>query len=319
MAIHRDTCKRGDRARLVLGTAQIGQLYGAANTTGMPKESDAVDLVRAAIKGGIRCIDTARAYGQAEHRIGLALAGIANAEIDVVTKLDPLMHLPAIAQAQAAVAAAEASLTISRTTLAVPKIDTLLLHRASHRTMWDGAVWQMLIKERDAGRIDKLGISVQTPQEAIAALADENVEHLQLPFNLIDRRWGDSGVIGALSNRSDVVVHVRSVLLQGLFAGTPQAQWPAIPGVASHDILARLIKLVERMHRSSLVDLCIAFARAQDWIDGIVIGMETIEQLNSNLLLFDSPPLSADEASSVRASLPELPDMLLDPAQWPRH
>lgn len=318
MADHRDTTKRGDRTRLVLGTAQIGQLYGAANATGMPEERDAVDLVRAAIKAGIRCIDTARAYGQAEHRIGLALAGVANAAIHVVTKLDPFTHLPANAPAEIAVAAATASLTASRTALAVAKIDTLLLHRASHLTLWDGVVWQMLIKERDAGRIGKLGISVQTPQEAIAALADKNIEHLQMPFNLLDRRWGDSGVIGILGNRPDVVVHARSILLQGLLAGTPGAHWPAIHGVASHDILARLAKLVERFHRSSLVDLCIAFARAQDWIDGIVIGMETVEQLNTNLVLFDSPPLSADDAASVRASLPEFPDMLLDPAQWPR-
>jgi len=313
---HWNKRRHGDVTGLVLGTAQIGQSYGVANTTGTPTESASINLIRAAIAAGVRCIDTARAYGQAERRIGLALAANTT-DVHVVTKLDPLAHLPAIVPADIALAAAAASLAASREALVSTKIDTLLLHRADHLTMWGGGIWRMLIKERDDGRIGRLGISVQSPAEAFAALDNRNVEHLQMPFNLFDHRWEE--VIAALRNRREVVVHVRSVLLQGLLAGTPEARWPAVPGVSSHDVLPRLTSLAEKLRRTSVVDLCIAFVRAQEWIDGIVIGMETIEQLTTNLNLFENPPLSADDAASVRASLPRLPDTLLDPAQWPTH
>jgi spore coat polysaccharide biosynthesis protein SpsF len=282
----------------------------------MPAEGAAVELVQAAIKAGISWIDAARAYGQSERRIGAALAD-AGATVHVVTKLDPLAHVAASAPVETAVAAAAASLAASREALACTKIDTFLLHRASHLTMWGGAVWRMLVKERNAGGIGKLGVSVQSPQEAFAALADANVAHLQMPFSILDHRWDESNVVAALRKRPDVVVHVRSVLLQGLLAGTPHARWPRITGITPDELLGRLGKLAAEFHRDGLVDLCIAFVRAQDWVDGIVIGMETIEQLNTNLALFARPPLSPDHAMRIRASLPHVPDALLDPAQWP--
>ena len=62
-------------AELVLGTAQLGLAYGAANRTGQPSEDEANLIVRAAVNAGIRWIDTAAAYGSSEQRIGAAVPG----------------------------------------------------------------------------------------------------------------------------------------------------------------------------------------------------------------------------------------------------
>jgi aryl-alcohol dehydrogenase-like predicted oxidoreductase len=82
-------------------------------------------------------------------------------------------------------------------------------------------------------------------------------------------------------------------------------------------VQARLAKLVTDLGRDDIAELCVAFVRAQDWIDGVVIGMETNEQLARNLAAFSKPPLSAAEARHARAALPRLPEALLDPARWP--
>jgi hypothetical protein len=49
-------------AELALGTVQLGLPYGAANSTGMPTEEEAVAIVREAVAGGVRELDTAHGY-----------------------------------------------------------------------------------------------------------------------------------------------------------------------------------------------------------------------------------------------------------------
>jgi spore coat polysaccharide biosynthesis protein SpsF len=304
-------------AVLVLGTAQLGSPYGAANSTGLPPEDIAIALIRAAVRGGVSAIDTARAYGDSERRIGLALAEPGLPEVAVTTKLDPLNEVQPDAPTERAVRAVHESLAASREALRRDRLDTLLLHRAAHRTDWGGAIWDLLRAERETGRIGQLGVSVQSPREALAALADTDVQNVQLPYNLLDWRWDESGVINALRRRSEVTVHARSVLLQGLLTGSTQARWPVIPGVAGPDLIALLTQLALDRDRISLVDLCVAFARAGGWIDGIVIGMETTEQLLANLDLFKRPPLGHAEKDRVLRRLPHVPADLLDPAKWP--
>jgi hypothetical protein len=46
--------------------------------------------------------------------------------------------------------------------------------------------------------------------------------------------------------------------------------------------------------------------------------METEAQLKQNLSYFAAQPLDEEAQASVRRRLPTVPDMLLDPARWPR-
>jgi aryl-alcohol dehydrogenase-like predicted oxidoreductase len=303
-------------AKLVLGTAQLGQVYGAANRVGLPSEANAIALVHAALAGGVRTIDTARAYGESERRIGLALEGAASVEI--VTKLDPLRSLPVDANPETAAAAARQSLAASRAALRRERLDVVLLHRAEHRIRWRGGVWRMLAQERDSGKIGDLGISATAPAEVLDALQDALVTHVQLPFNLLDHRWAEAGVIDALRQRPDVTVHVRSVFLQGLLAASSEARWPAIGGVDPIAILARLDRLALETGCEDRIDLCLAYVRSQDWIDGIVIGMETADQLKANLTAFGRALLHDANMAEMFAGSPVLPDTFLDPACWPR-
>lgn len=306
---------KAKQARLVLGTVQLGLPYGAANVTGMPTTEAAIGLVRAAVRNGIAFLDTAHAYGEAEHRIGLALDS--PSDVVVATKLDPLTFLPVTASASEAERAAAASLAASRDALKRQKLDVVLLHRANHRTLWNGAAWKRMLAERSDGGIDRIGVSAQNPAEALDALADPDVGHIQLPFNILDHRWMQSDFLSAVRSRPDVTIHVRSVFLQGLLAGTAAARWPKVSGVDPDRVRENLASLQRRLNRTSLTDLCIAFVRAQPWIDGIVVGMETIEQLHENLALFERTPLDSAEASAAGEILPVLPESFLDPARWP--
>ena len=74
--------------KLGLGTVQFGQAYGVSNQRGqVPKEEAAAILDRAA-KAGIRLLDTAANYGEAES----VLAALDTSPFRVVTKTINLSH-----------------------------------------------------------------------------------------------------------------------------------------------------------------------------------------------------------------------------------
>src|SRR5689334_23177891 len=160
----------GRSAQFVVGSVQLGLAYGAANRSGKPARETALRLVRRAANAGVTVFDTARAYGDAEERLGAALAG--RRSVCTVTKLAPLSDIPANASREAVRAAVDQSIAQSRAALRAENLDCLLLHRAQHITAFEGAVWHRLQEHLEAGLVRALGVSVQSPAEAYASLAE---------------------------------------------------------------------------------------------------------------------------------------------------
>ena len=302
-------------SELTLGTAQLGMEYGIANRAGQPGRALAIRMVRSAIAHGVTAVDTARAYGDAEEVLGEALNGAWRSRVEVITKLDPLDSLAADADESAVRAAVEESVRRSCEALRAEKLSTLLLHRADHQRAWAGAGWRRLLEMREEGTIGALGASVYDPQEALELLRETAIQHLQIPMNVLDWRWKASGVDRALAERPNVLVHARSALLQGLLTGTA-ASWPESGDFDASSCLRQLREFVADFGRESLTDLCLAYVRSQPWITSVVVGCETVEQVNENLRLFCQPKLSAEQCAELESSLPRAPENLLNPSQW---
>lgn len=301
------------QSQLALGTAQFGAAqsgaaYGIANATGVPSPDEIADIVHCAIDHGVTHIDTARLYGESEARLGATLSGGWREQVHVVTKLVPIETN----DGRAACAAAEQSIAQSLAALRDTALDTLLLHDAATRYVAGGEVWRRLLDFKRDGIVRRLGISVQSRMEFERAAADPDVELIQLPFNMLDRRWD-----GCATNRDNLSIHARSVFLQGLLTGVALARWPQMAGMDFEALATTLKALVRDLGRRNMADLAIAFVRGQSWIHSLVIGMETLAQLKQNLDLFATPPLTEPEIAIVRQRIPALPDQLLNPAQWP--
>jgi len=304
---------------LTLGTAQFGMSYGVANDTGVPLDAEISELLSHAADCGVLSLDTARAYGESEERIGRCLSSSGRERIRIVTKLDVLQDIPDNADPNWVRSAVDASVFRSCHALRVARLDTLLLHRWAHRHAWGGGVWVRLRELRRMGLVGVVGASVSAPEEAIAALQDPEVGHVQCPVNVLDWRWRHEDFLAAVKARPDVVVHARSVLLQGLLA-LPAGRWLPIPGVDAARLCHALDGLVVALGRLDRVDLCIAYVRALPWITSIVLGMDNRAQLQRNLALVGAAPLTAEEVRSVDSSLPRVPETLLNPALWrPAH
>jgi spore coat polysaccharide biosynthesis protein SpsF (cytidylyltransferase family)/aryl-alcohol dehydrogenase-like predicted oxidoreductase len=300
---------------LTLGTAQLGMAYGAANLTGPPTFEEAVRMVREAVAHGITSIDTARAYGDGENRLGQILDQGLRRQVTVITKLDPLDGLSARASEKMAICSTDASVYRSCRELNTRRLEVLLLHRWEQRHQHGEAIWRRLLDLREEGVIGELGASVYEPEQAIQALEDEDVKYLQIPFNVLDWRWRSSRFQQKRAARLEVVVHGRSALLQGLLVAGP-FRWPSVQGVNPDQWLKKLDYLVAQLGRESRADLCLAYVRGQPWLTSIVVGMETLAQLYDNIRMFQKPALTAEECRVAETLLAGAPEGLLNPRTW---
>ena len=293
------------QSALVLGTVQLGLAYGAANAAGQPDAAQALAVLDAARRAGITHLDTARAYGDSEQRIGAANARGLAEDVGVVTKLQPLEDG---AGRDAASASLERSLRLLRT----DRLAAVLVHRAAdwHRP----GVADRLAEAVADGTAALAGASIGSPDELIPLLADPRCGYIQLPYNLLDRRWLAPEAQAALAARPDVVITARSAFLQGLLTAGAGARWPL--GHEPEDVVPVLDRLVADLGRVSRADLCLAYVLGHPWVTSVVVGAETPEQVSDLAALVGRAPLTAAELEQVRQALAAGTDDLVDPSRW---
>lgn len=301
---------------MVLGTAQLGMAYGI-NRASSPSFDEGQEIVRTAIANGVQWLDTARVYGESEAVLGQVLGAGWDGRCRVVTKLDALTAW-GHNEAEACIrAAAEVSLLTSLQKLKLSKLDIVLLHRAEHWRGWNGALADLMLEWREADRISAIGVSVQSPEELEIMLAEPAIEHIQLPFNILDHRWdGLYDSIFEVKAKRSLTVHLRSALLQGLLVSDDPALWQRAHVPNAREIRAWLNKQVRELNQLDIVALCINWCRAQKWADGVVIGVDDIEQLNQNLSIFSRPCLDLADLDKVTRCRPQLSARTLNPARW---
>jgi aryl-alcohol dehydrogenase-like predicted oxidoreductase len=291
--------------RLVLGTAQLGMDYGIANRSGRPDGETVENILGTAWQAGIREIDTAQGYGESEQVIGKALAslGIENS-IRIISKFHPkLDHLNRDDLKKSL-----------RNTLKVLKIRHLyavMLHRESHLDLWDRGLKDIMFEFIDAGFIENIGISVYSPEMAVQALQTSGITFVQIPSNVLDRRFEDSGVFHLAEERQKHL-YVRSVFLQGLLT-MPVEEMPEEMGWA-RDVL-RNLEAVSQTTGISKRDLSIGYVKCAYPSAKIVIGVETPGQLEENLKSWQSytPPALVGQ---IRDTFHGVAERILNPGLW---
>jgi spore coat polysaccharide biosynthesis protein SpsF len=302
------------RGAIMLGTAQLGMPYGIANQSGCPSDAEAMSILDVALENGIVLIDTARSYGLSESRIGAALSVRSAGEVSVVTKLAPLSGVTDDSPVQDIVRAVESSVFRSCHALRRRRLDVLLFHRSEDMHLRQGAAMEHVTALQKEGVVGSVGASVYSPEEALQCIADPRIGHLQIPLNLLDRRWTSEAFRKAISKRPDIKVHARSVFLQGLLIRDATV-WPKWVS-SSKSLVERIVRLCLTLHRRNPIDLCMAYVRAFPWVTTLVLGVERAEQLKELVECARERPLSANEVELVHAELNDVPQRLLNPATW---
>lgn len=293
----------------MLGTAQFGNAYGIANKTGRPSFPAVLKIIESAAANGINCLDTAPIYGASEEVIGKALQelGIAGRMV-VATKVPTMAENLQPARADYVV---EQTVVSSLQRLRLEVLPVCLFHSERNAGYADS-----LLKMKEKGLVGHVGISVNSPEWALNAIRSGNFEVLQIPTSIFDHRYYKNGIFRE-AKRNGLALFVRSVYLQGLVF-LPDSEMPPhlMPVI---DVRRRLEQMAGRANMS-LADLAVRFVLSLDGVDCLVMGLETIAQLQKNIKLFAQGPLKAELRDEILKSVPQLPDQILMPSLWPsRH
>ncbi len=293
--------------RLVLGTAQLGMNYGIANRSGKPDLKTAISIIHTAWESGICEFDTAAAYGESEQVLGKALnsVGIGN-DVKIISKFHPnLDHLNHADMEQAL------EETLSR--LKISQVYGLLLHREESLDLWDKGLGGTLEKFVRSGQVKHLGVSVYSPSKAIQALETDGITIVQLPTNILDRRFEQAGVFDCAQIR-EKTIYVRSVFLQGLLLMDPYS----LPG--NMHFAARVLKPLQSLARDvglSVHALCIGYIKNTFPQSMLVFGAESPMQIKENMKYWDMPWPKA-LGQKIQKEFKDIDETLLDPCFWPK-
>ena len=276
--------------KLGLGTVQFGQAYGISNRHGQVTPEEAARILSLAAESGIRLLDTAANYGEAEAVLGRR----DTRAFRIVTKTIGVRH------------GVEAVIARARQSAAALKADTLLVHAASDLASPDGnALWRALLGLRDDGTFRKIGISAYVADDPASLAKRYRPDVMQLPFSMLDQRLLANGTLAALNDLS-VEVHARSLFLQGLLFldQLPEKLKAAAPHLAR--IKARL-----REAGASPLAAALGFVLARPEITFGLVGVTSARELQDIIAAAHVRPPDLDWAAFALAD-----EIVLTPSLW---
>jgi aryl-alcohol dehydrogenase-like predicted oxidoreductase len=284
--------------RVALGTVQFGQSYGIANHEGQVSRATVREMLRLATGKGIDLLDTAIAYGESEACLG----EVGVNDFRIVTKL------PAVPEGCADVTRwVREQFGASLQRLGVQAVYGLLLHRPVQLLEPGGVkLYQGLLALKEAGLVEKVGVSVYSPDELAALIPRYRIDLVQAPFNLIDQRLKTSGWLCRLKH-NNIEVHTRSAFLQGLLLMS-QSEIP--------NIFSPWADIWSKWHRwlanqaASPVRACLAYPLSCPEIDRVIVGANGLAQLSQ---IVDAANEAVDVVPPDLACTDE---NLINPARW---
>ena len=248
--------------KLVLGTVQFGLQYGV-NSAGRPSEEAVKNILAAAAKGSIDTLDTSSAYGNSEEILGECTTP--EEGFKIVSKY-PKGETPVCEMFNG-----------SLKRLKVDKLYGYLLH---HFEVYKNnpKVWDEFVALKGSGKVQKIGFSLYTPEE-LQFILDNNspFDLIQVPFNIFDKKFLP---LMKEVHEKGVEIHVRSTFLQGLFFKDREALPEKLKPMKKY-----LLQLDEFSKQSglSISEIALNYNLQNPYIDGVLIGVDNVEQLKTNL------------------------------------
>lgn len=293
---------------LCLGTVQFGMKYGINNQKGQPSEEDCFEMLDTAIENGIHIIDTARAYGTAEIVVGnyLEYRHCQN-KVDVISKLRPNVIEPEEKDVYSVIRQ-ELEETLQR--LHISQLKGYLLHTPEY--VYNEQIVDVLFRLKDEKLVQNVGVSIYGMEEGYEAIK-KKVDFVQLPYSVLDQRGIQSGFIRD-AKKAGLTVFTRSAFLQGLFMmdmkKVPESLEHAKPYLSYFESLLK-------EHGLSRTEMLLLFVKETQGIDYLVFGVDTKEQLQEDIKVFQAGSHIDDNVmNDIRTYYKKVDESIILPSLW---
>jgi len=287
-------------SKIALGTVQFGIDYGVNSVAGQVSSKEVKKIFSYAHSTNIGLLDTAPAYGNSEKILGRM--NISN--FKVVTKT---RHFDSLEINNNDVKLLNNDFHHSLKDLKQDSVYGVLVHNADD-LLKPGSekLFDQLKELKQAEKIVKIGVSVYDHIQLQSILDNFDIDLVQLPFNILDRRMIDNGVLATLRSKG-VEVHARSVFLQGLLLMSEQDRpdkfnrWSGLWGIW-HEWL--------NDNQITALEVAIRHAISMPEISKVLVGVDNVDQLK-------------EIVTASSGVLPNIPDEmftndidLLNPSNW---
>ena len=256
-------------SKIALGTVQFGIDYGVNSVDGQVKPEEVKKILSYARSKNIDLLDTAPAYGNSEKILGKI--NISN--FKVVTKT---RHFDSLEINNNDVKLLNNDFHHSLKDLKQDSVYGVLIHNADD-LFKPGAekLFDQLQELKQAEKIVKIGVSVYDHSQLQSIIDNFDIDLVQLPFNILDRRMIDSGMLATLYSKG-TEVHVRSVFLQGLLLMSEQSRpekfncWSGLWRIW-HEWL--------NDNKLTALEATIRYAVSMPEVSKVLVGVDNLDQL----------------------------------------
>ncbi|MHB1009475.1 MAG: aldo/keto reductase [Propionibacteriaceae bacterium] len=302
-----------------MGCWQIGAGWGSVS------EKDALATLHAAVDAGVTFLDTADVYGdgRSEQLVGQVLRERADAGLTVATKMgrraDP--HVPEAFTG----AAMRAWNDRSRRNLGVDTLDLVQLHCPPTPVYSSDAVFDELDAMVEEGRMKAYGVSVETCDEALTAIARPHVASVQIILNAFRRKPLEKVLPAAVAAGVGIIARVplASGMLTGKYdesttfpeddhrnynrSGQAFDVGETFSGVP-YDVGIAAAREVAALAPSGVTtaQLALRWIVDQPGVSVVIPGARTPEQARGNAAAADVPPLDGRTLSRLESIYDEM-------------
>ena len=289
-------------SKIALGTVQFGIDYGINSENGQVRPEEVRSILNYAYSQNIDLLDTAPAYGSSEKVLGEA--NVQN--FKVVTKT---RHFDNAEISNDDIDLLKKDFSCSLVDLRQESFYGVLVHDAND-LLKPGSkkLFDQLESLKQAEKIKKIGVSIYDNKQLQSILENFDIDIVQLPFNILDKRLIDSGMLVKLQNRG-IEVHARSVFLQGLLLMSNQDRprkfhrWNAL-WKTWHEWL--------NDNQITALEAAIRHAVSMPEISKVLVGVDTKDQLKEIIIASDGI------LPNIPAELYTNDVNLLNPSNWGR-
>jgi len=288
-------------SKLILGTVQLGLDYGINNRLGKPSLKKAFEILSLAFDNGITTLDTAEAYGNSQEVVGKFQKEYPNKKFKIITKLSASNHI-------------DANDFISHISSTCKTLNTNQLYGYmfhNYNSFKDSTeLYDKILLAKAKGLIEYAGISLYTNDEIKDILTNySDFDFIQIPFNLLDNELKRKIIILEAKDKG-IDIHTRSTFLQGLFFKTTEALPSNLQPLVPYLNALEDIKNKDSVNTETLA---LQYVLQKKYIDRVLIGVESIAQLNNNVNICNK---LSNISHSLIDSINVYEEELLNPSNW---
>jgi aryl-alcohol dehydrogenase-like predicted oxidoreductase len=199
-------------------------------------------------------------------------------------------------------------------------LDLIQLHCPPTEVYYRPEIFERFERLKEQGKIKNLGVSVEKVEEALKAIQYPNVSSVQIIFNAFRQRPAELFFKEAQRRKVGVIVRVplASGLLTGKFSATTRFdagdhrnfnrhgeafdKGETFSGI-DYDLGLKSVSELKAAlpGRDSLAAVALQWILQYEAVSCIIPGASRVEQVESNLSVFEEAPLTNEEIASINA------------------